>query len=136
MSNHVIPNQNLTAGQSEQAHQTDQASQDFKNAVLNRVRTVYVIRRVLNLLGFKFGWLVVLLLAFGWLVSVVNVLRNFLNTAKDFNGAFDFVASAFLNTDLVVQAISVGIVAVGVFFVFDLYKTLMILRSSSRSGTI
>lgn len=136
MSNHVIPNQNVTAGRDEQVGRAGQASQDFKNAVLNRVRTVYVIRRVLNLLGFKLGWLVVLLLAFGWLVSVVNVLRNFLNTAKDFNGAFDFVTSAFLNADLVVQAISVGIVAVGVFFVFDLYKTLTILRSSSRSGTV
>ncbi len=137
-----MPNQNLTAGQTgqgvraSQAGQTNQASQDVRNAVLNRVRTVYVIRRVLNLLGFKLGWLVVLLFAFGWLVSVVNVLRNFLNTAKDFNGAYGFVTSAFLNADLVVQAISVGIVAVGVFLVLDLYKTFTILRNSSRSRTV
>lgn len=133
MSNHVIPNQNSTAERGDAVGLAGQASQDFRNAVLNRVRTVYIIRRVLHLLGFKLGWLVVLLLAFGWLVSVVNVLRNFLNTANDFNGAFNFVTSAFLNAELVVQAISVGIVAVGVFFVLDLYKTFMILRSVSKS---
>ena len=119
--------------QDSRTNRAGQTGQDFRNAVLNRVRTVYVIRRVLNLLGFKLGWLVVLLFAFGWLVSVVNVLHNFLNTAKDFNGAYGFVTSAFLNADLVVQAISVGIVAVGVFFLLDLYKTITILRNSSRS---
>ena len=103
---------------------------EIQNNVLGlRIRLVYALKRILNPVftptGFKASWLLVLLAGLFWLVSVAHVFRNFLNTARDFNGAYGFVTTAFLNTGWIVQAISVGILAVGVFFAIDLYKTLL-----------
>lgn len=105
-------------------------NQDLKTAVMNRVWTVYIIRRILNMLGFKLGWLVILFAVLGWFVSVANIARNFIKSAEDVSSVYSFVTVAFINTGFVVQAVSLGIIAVGVFFVIDVYRTFVLLRSS------
>lgn len=111
-------------------------TEDLKKAVMNRVRFIYVIRKVLRPMGLKVGGLLLLLVSLGWFVSMFSVARNFMASSRDLSSAYSFLTRAFLDTGFAVQAITLGIAAVGVFFTVDLYKTFIFLRERSDSNTV
>lgn len=83
---------------------------------------MYIARKVLNPRSLGVGWLLVGSGFLFWFVSIISVVRNFWYSSSDFGSAYGFVASSFSQTTLAVQAISVGIVAVSLFFAVDLYR--------------
>lgn len=96
---------------------------DYTQNLGNRIYMVYLMRKVLCARGLGISWLVLsaaLLLSF---VSIISVIRNFWIASRDLESAYGYVAHSFANTDMVVQAISVSIIAVLTFFAFDFYRS-------------
>ncbi len=80
-------------------------------------------RKLLNARGLSVSGLLVCLGCLFWFVSILSVVKNFWAVSNDFGTAYGFVTDSFIHTSLIVQAVSLGIIAVGLYFIFDLYKT-------------
>ena len=88
---------------------------------MRRVYMVYLARKVANPFSVKVALVLVLLAYLRQYVSIKHVLVNspsFMNPAE----AFNFFGHAFFNTTLAVEAITVGLVVVGVLFLRDAFR--------------
>src|SRR5882762_1345766 len=91
----------------------------IKKNVMRRVRFIHFTRKILNPKTIKLGVLVVFLALESWFVSIPHVVSNFGNSAKSFGSLYAYVVSAFLNTQITVQLLSVGIAIIGILFALD-----------------
>lgn len=105
----------------------------LKTKILDRVRMIYLARRVMQPRGLTIGTFVILLGCLFWFVSLLNVARNFWYSASDISSAYGFVSSAVVNTSFVVQAVLFGALAAGVFLAIDLYKTFLYSREEGKT---
>ena len=95
----------------------------LKQQIMMRVRFVYGVKSLPRVFIPKLALLASLVAVAGFFVSVPNVLHNMPNLFEVENFARFFV-TAFLNTKIAIQAISLGTVAVMFLMVRDLTRTL------------
>lgn len=98
-------------------------NQELNKNIMRRVYIVHRLRKIFSPLGLKMTVFLFLLALELLTVSVWSVAVNFFRVSKDFGTAYDFIINAFLNTGLVVQAVSAALFVLAVLFAWDLYKT-------------
>lgn len=84
-------------------------SSKLKKKIMRRVYTLYVMRQLLSPLALKVYTLVFLFAGTATLVSVSNVFKN-MPQLSDVGGILYFSFSAFLNTEVLVQSLVIGMV--------------------------
>lgn len=82
---------------------------ELKKKIMRRVYTRYVMRQLLSSLALKAYIFVLLFAGVAALVSVSNVFKN-MPQLSDVGGVLYFSLAAFLNTEMLVQALVVGMV--------------------------
>ncbi|MDP3661428.1 MAG: hypothetical protein Q8R17_01055 [bacterium] len=92
-----------------------------RREVMRRVYVVFFLRKVVKPFLVKMGSVAALALVATAFVSVQNVLGNMPSPAE-FAAFGKFVLSAFLNTELTVQALSLALAVLAVFAVRDLTR--------------
>jgi hypothetical protein len=92
--------------------------------IMNRVRRLYLLRKILHPMALKSYVGAVLAAAGVSLVSVSNVLSNAL-TASTPSAAFGFATQALMHTEPLVQAIFLAAAALGVFLLRDIVAMAM-----------
>lgn len=95
--------------------------QSVKREVMRRVYVVFFLRKVVKPFMVKMGSVAALVLAATAFVSVQNVLGNMPSPAE-FAAFGKFMLSAFLNTQLIVQAITLALAVLAVFAIRDLTR--------------
>ncbi len=93
----------------------------LKKEIMARVRFIYSLRKVVSNLAPKFLALTFMISTVSVFVSIPNVIRNmpdFSQMAK----FFEFTSSAFVNTNLLTQAICLGILAVLFYAIRDILR--------------
>lgn len=94
----------------------------IKRNVMRRVRFIYFSKKVLQPRFIKLGLLLLFLLAQSWFVSIPNIVSNLGNPMRSIDTLYVFVVSAFMNTEITVQLLSVAIAIVGILFVRDFIR--------------
>lgn len=84
-------------------------SSKLRKKIMRRVYALYVMRRLLSPLALKAYTLVLLFTGTAALVSVSNVFKN-MPQLGDVGGILYFSLAAFLNTEVLVQMLVVGMV--------------------------
>lgn len=95
----------------------------IKKNVMRRVRFVHFARKFLEPRVIKFSLLLLFLLVQSWFVSVPNIISNLGNPMRNFDALYAFIVSAFLNTEITVQVLSIAIAIVGILFVRDFVRS-------------
>jgi hypothetical protein len=93
----------------------------LKDKVMKRVKTVYYIKTVLNSLLLKIAILIPAVVAFGGLVHVAAIFRN-MPQINDVYSLFNFSYYAFVNTEVVVQGVTIFLGVVTLWLVRDTIK--------------
>ena len=94
----------------------------LKESIMRRVRFVYAVKNNALPFALKFAVFASLVAAGSFFVSVPHVIRNMPSLFEVKSFAAFFVA-AFLNTKMVIQAISVATLALLFFMLRDIRKT-------------
>ena len=89
----------------------------MKNKIMLRVYMMFVIRQLKNPLFLKLGVFVLSLLTINSIVSVGHIMAN---TPHNIVGMYHFAISAFMNTKVVVQVVTLALAVVGVLLLRDL----------------
>ena len=104
----------------------EQEMKSIKFAVMRRVRFVYFARKFFEPRNVKIGLIILFVAVESFLVSIPHVLTNLVNILKnnfgDVNAMYSFLSSAFLQTQISVQILTLGIFAVCLFFAMDILK--------------
>lgn len=88
---------------------------DLKRRIMRRVYFVWAVRRVAHSVSLKLALVVLLVWQLTTFISVKNVLAN---VPRGSDGSlFEFLAAAFLNTEVASWAIATLLAAVGVWLV-------------------
>lgn len=89
---------------------------------MRRVYFISTARKFLQPRVIKLGLLFLFVVAQSWFVSVPNVIYNLGNPVKSLDTLYAFMVSAFLNTEITVQILSLAIAIVGILFVRDFFR--------------
>ncbi len=98
--------------------------QILKDNIMRRVMFIYGVKRLPSVFLPKLAILSTLVAFTGFFVSVPNVFRNMPNIL-DVQKFFAFSTSAFLNTRLTIQIISLGALVMFFYMLRDLFKVLL-----------
>jgi hypothetical protein len=101
----------------------------IKRNVMRRVYFAHTARKFLQPRVIKLGLLFLFVALQSAFVSLPNVISNLGNPAQSFRGLYAFIVSAFMNTEVTVQLLSVGIAVVGVLFVRDFFRNSRVLAA-------
>ena len=93
----------------------------LKEQIMMRVRFIYGVRALPRVFVPKLAVLASLVAVAGFFVSVPNVLHN-MPSLFEIGNFTRFVVSAFLNTKLAIQIVSLGSLAVTLFMLRDIAK--------------
>lgn len=96
-------------------------TESIRTRTMRRVITVYYLRKVLNRFVLKVGILVLGALSFGSLVHVAAVFNNMPHMTDLYSLSY-FSYYAFMNTDIIVQAIIVTAGAVTLWLARDIFR--------------
>ena len=88
---------------------------------MRRVYAIWFVKKILSPAVLKGGILVSILYQLKEYVSLRHVVGNAPSLA-DFSASFSFLASAFFHTQAMVQLLSIGLLAFGIWFVRDLLR--------------
>lgn len=94
----------------------------IKRNVMRRVYFINTARKFTQPRVIKLGLLFLFVLLQSWFVSIPNVISNLSNPVRSLDTLYYFVVSAFMNTEVTVQALSLAIAIVGILFVRDFFK--------------
>ena len=97
--------------------------QSIRREVMRRVYVVFFLRKVAKPLAIKGAFAVGFVAYAAALVSVRNVFWNMPSPAELLSFA-KFIVSAFANTELAVQALTLGLAALAAFALLDLLRIL------------
>src|SRR3989338_5616030 len=95
--------------------------QILKNEIMMRVRFVYGVRALPRVFVPKLALLASLVAVAGFFVSMPHVLRN-MPSLFEIGKFMEFIAAAFLNTNLIVQAVMLGTLVLLGLMVRDIAK--------------
>ncbi|OHA19357.1 MAG: hypothetical protein A3C08_01455 [Candidatus Taylorbacteria bacterium RIFCSPHIGHO2_02_FULL_47_18] len=95
--------------------------ESVRRDIMRRVYVVFFVRKVVKPFVIKMGSVAALAVAVAALVSVQNVLGNMPSPAE-FVSFGKFIFSAFANTELSVQALSLAVAVLAAFAVRDLAR--------------
>lgn len=99
-------------------NQTTISSEEYlKSIIMDRVRTIYFLRKLTGLTG-KIIALLLSLTALTFLVSVKSVFYNMPDFFQTYS-FYHFFTEAFMQTEFMVQAGVVAVLAIGLFLVKD-----------------
>lgn len=108
---------------------------NLKKQVMTRIYFISSLRKILSPLGLKATGVLMLFLMLQFSISMGDIISNLINVSKKFSDIDDFILGAFLNTGLLVQAISLAIVLLIIFFARDLYKGFSFSNNRFRTTT-
>ena len=92
---------------------------------MRRVKTVYYLRKVINMTTLRLGILVLMTLAFGSLVHVAAVFNN-MPELTNLDALFQFGFNAFFSTGIAVQAVVLALGATTLWLMKDAFKVIQI----------
>jgi len=93
----------------------------IKNNVMRRVRTIHAVRPFTSGTAVAAVFFVLSLYAIGRFVFVAQVFRN-MPALEDVSGVLQFMATAFVNTDLIVQVLTILVALSALWVVRDIGK--------------
>ena len=95
----------------------------LKQKIMKRVRTIYMLRKVINPFTLKCALLVSFLATVVSFVSTQSILAN-MPHILDLTAFFYFSKYAFLHTEFLVQALTLGTVGVTLWLARDIVRSL------------
>ncbi len=92
---------------------------DLTKKIMRRVYLVWFVRQIFNPVTVKAVVVLLLVRQIAIYVSVRDIIANWHPTEWGFSGNYAFLQSAFIETDLMVQTFTLGIVIVSALLVRD-----------------
>ncbi|MFQ5662069.1 MAG: hypothetical protein ACE5F2_02345 [Candidatus Paceibacteria bacterium] len=106
----------------------------MKKRIMRRVYAVYALKRVLSRTAFKIYVAVALLFGIKTFIHVAAVAEN-MPDFSNLSGLYNFSLQAVVNTEITVQFIVFGVVALVVWTMRDAVKNILAHKIQSRMST-
>lgn len=94
---------------------------NMKNRIMIGVYIIFIIRKLKNPLFLKLSFLLISALSILSIVSIQHIINN---TPHDVVSIYHFFLTAFMNTKITVQAMTLLLTTVGMFLLKDLTRYL------------
>lgn len=95
----------------------------YKTSIMWKIYTVWVFRTLINKITAKLAVIALLIWQLAGYVSFADVVRNVSSSSRDLSGYYAFFKSAVVNTEFITQMLLLGVIVVGVLFIWDFLHT-------------
>lgn len=93
---------------------------DFKTETMRRIYFIWAIRYILNPVTIKIAAIAIITWQLFTRVSIITIFQNWRTMGADLAATFRFLESAFLNTEAMVQLLTLGVGILAALLVYDI----------------